>query len=81
MKWRKLEEMNAMMICPYCLKPTKPRDMTRDHVIPKSRGGKLTDDNIIMVCKRCNNEKGALTLEEYREWKRLNALRNGVKER
>lgn len=81
MNWRKLYSLKATMICPYCLKPMLPEEMTRDHVLPKSRGGKTEKGNIIIVCKHCNQEKGALTLEEYKEWKRLNAIRNGSKAR
>jgi len=81
MDWRNLYSMEATIVCPYCLKPMSPKEMTRDHVIPKSRGGKTEESNIIIVCKRCNQEKGALTLEEYKEWKRLNTIRNGGRER
>lgn len=38
---------------------------TRDHIIPKSRGGGL-DPTIVWCCMECNQEKGALTIEEYR---------------
>lgn len=35
---------------------------TRDHIIPQSRGGMDT----VTACRQCNQDKGQLTLEEYR---------------
>ena len=32
-------------------------DMEGDHIIPWSKGGKTTDDNLQMLCSRCNNDK------------------------
>ncbi|MGV3557555.1 HNH endonuclease [Larkinella arboricola] len=47
--------------CQYC---GKHEDLTLDHVMPKSRGGKTNWDNLITACKRCNSQKGDLTPEE-----------------
>lgn len=44
------------------------RSATRDHIIPKSRGGTGSPINTIMCCRKCNNEKGDFTGVEYREW-------------
>lgn len=43
---------------------------TRDHLIPKTRGGGNSYENIVDACFRCNNEKGSMTLDEYIVWKR-----------
>lgn len=40
---------------------------TVDHVVPKSKGGKDELDNLIILCKPCNNLKGDGTWEEYIE--------------
>ena len=32
--------------------------LTRDHVVPKSRGGSDAWDNVVAACKRCNHRKG-----------------------
>lgn len=37
---------------------SKARRATRDHVIPRSRGGPGTDDNIRLAHWRCNQLKG-----------------------
>tara|TARA_B100000609_G_scaffold175041_1_gene152077 strand:- start:78 stop:629 length:552 start_codon:yes stop_codon:yes gene_type:complete len=50
------------MRCQYC--GTKSSELTLDHIIPKSRGGSDTWDNLITACKKCNNKKGNRTPEE-----------------
>jgi 5-methylcytosine-specific restriction endonuclease McrA len=47
--------------CQYC----GSRDsLTIDHVLPKSRGGKDTWENLVAACTPCNNRKGNRTPEE-----------------
>jgi hypothetical protein len=50
--------------CVYCGED-EIRAMTIDHVIPKSKGGKDTWDNLVTACKPCNSEKNDLTIEEW----------------
>ncbi|MCF0057725.1 HNH endonuclease [Dyadobacter sp. CY356] len=47
--------------CQYC---GTHDHLTLDHVMPKSRGGKTTWDNLATACKRCNSKKGDYTPEE-----------------
>jgi 5-methylcytosine-specific restriction endonuclease McrA len=47
--------------CQYCL---STEDLTLDHVIPKSKGGKSTWDNLVTACKRCNSKKGDFTPQD-----------------
>ncbi|WP_345268156.1 HNH endonuclease [Nibrella viscosa] len=47
--------------CQYC---GTTEDLTLDHVIPKSKGGKTNWDNLLTACKRCNSRKGDFTPEE-----------------
>jgi 5-methylcytosine-specific restriction endonuclease McrA len=49
------------MKCQYCGATT---DLTIDHVIPRSRGGTSTWDNLITACRTCNARKGDQTPEE-----------------
>lgn len=48
--------------CQYCRKGGE--DMTLDHVIPRSRGGQDTWENIVVACVRCNVKKGNRTPKE-----------------
>ncbi len=48
--------------CQYCGKTNPP--LTIDHIIPKSRGGEDTWENLITACMKCNNRKGNRTPEE-----------------
>ena len=48
--------------CQYCGKKTT--ELTIDHVIPKSRGGIDSWENLVSACISCNNKKGNRTPEE-----------------
>ena len=50
--------------CQYCGKQFSPSELTLDHVLPRSRGGDSTWDNLVACCKRCNHRKGNRTPEE-----------------
>ena len=50
--------------CVYCGDNNR-KTLTLDHVIPQSKGGKDTWDNLVTACRKCNSEKSNLTLEEY----------------
>lgn len=77
-KWKNIiNEHIATIVCPYCLEPIPEGHRTKDHKIPKSRGGKTGPTNIVICCDTCNQEKGALTPDEYEIWKKLNFIRNG----
>ncbi|MGA1825850.1 MAG: HNH endonuclease [bacterium] len=44
-------------ICYYCQKKFKPHELTMDHKIPLSRGGKSNKGNVVPCCEKCNKEK------------------------
>jgi hypothetical protein len=50
--------------CLYCSKSLADGDLTRDHILPVSRGGRDVWDNVVAACKRCNHHKGNRTPEE-----------------
>lgn len=50
--------------CSYCDKKCKIDEITLDHIIPKSRGGEDTPENLVTSCKPCNQKKGNRTPEE-----------------
>ena len=43
--------------CGYCGQEHNFPDLTIDHVIPRSKGGKSRWDNVVTCCKRCNHNK------------------------
>jgi hypothetical protein len=47
--------------CQYC---GSKNNLTIDHVIPRSRGGQDTWDNLVTCCSSCNTKKGNLLLKE-----------------
>lgn len=47
--------------CQYC---TSKEQLTLDHVIPRSRGGGDTWENLVTACVRCNVKKGNRTPKE-----------------
>ncbi len=48
--------------CQYC--DYKGDNLTLDHVIPRSRGGGDTWENLVTACVRCNVRKGSRTPRE-----------------
>jgi 5-methylcytosine-specific restriction endonuclease McrA len=50
--------------CQYCGQPFTQEELTCDHVIPRSRGGRAEWDNIVTCCVGCNRKKGGRTPEE-----------------
>jgi 5-methylcytosine-specific restriction endonuclease McrA len=51
-------------ICAYCGHLTHDSNLTRDHILPTSRGGKNTWTNCVSACRRCNLNKSDKTPEE-----------------
>jgi 5-methylcytosine-specific restriction endonuclease McrA len=50
--------------CQYCRKKLAKSELTIDHVIPRSRGGRDTWENLVLACMRCNVRKGDRSPEE-----------------
>ena len=50
-------------VCQYCFSPGKTAN-TVDHIIPKSRGGKVTWENAVAACFECNGAKANHTPKE-----------------
>src|SRR5512146_2824218 len=44
--------------CQYCGTVLGSSDLTLDHVIPRSRGGASTWENLVACCQPCNRRKG-----------------------
>lgn len=53
--------------CGYCACDLTRQTVTRDHIVPKSQGGKTCNSNLIACCRGCNQRKGDLDVELFRE--------------
>jgi 5-methylcytosine-specific restriction endonuclease McrA len=50
--------------CQFCGRTLPASELTLDHVVPRSRGGRSSWDNLVACCYECNNRKGDRTPEE-----------------
>jgi len=62
----------ALGLCQWCGGSFPPDELTMDHIIPLSRGGKASRNNVVPACKECNNKKKYLLPMEWEEY--LNKL-------
>ena len=53
-----------LCLCGYCGRSFREEKLTRDHILPRSRGGKDIWTNVVTACKSCNNIKDNMTPEE-----------------
>lgn len=51
-------------ICQYCGKKFRWNELTYDHIVPRSRGGRTNFSNIVTACKPCNARKSNLTCDQ-----------------
>jgi 5-methylcytosine-specific restriction enzyme A len=59
-------------VCHYCRFYVGRDQLTMDHVVPLSRGGKSNKGNVVPACKACNNRKKCMVPIEWEEY--LNSL-------
>ncbi len=50
--------------CQYCGKKFPTTELSLDHVVPRSLGGKTTWENVVCACLNCNIRKGGRTPEQ-----------------
>jgi 5-methylcytosine-specific restriction endonuclease McrA len=51
-------------LCLYCGERFRTSELSRDHVVPVSLGGRDVWTNVVTACKRCNTHKAGRTPEE-----------------
>ena len=51
-------------MCMYCGQSFPDGALTRDHIIPRSKGGKDIWTNVVAACRRCNGLKGGQTTDQ-----------------
>lgn len=54
--------------CQYCRQKFVARELSYDHVVPRSAGGRTTWENIVTACKPCNSRKANRTCDESSIW-------------
>jgi 5-methylcytosine-specific restriction protein A len=55
-------------ICYYCGREVGRNDVTMDHIVPISRGGRSKKGNVVPACKMCNNRKKSMLPIEWDEY-------------
>ncbi len=58
----------ALGRCHYCGGNFPPEELTMDHLVPVSRGGKASRNNVVPACKECNSRKKYLLPIEWEEF-------------
>src|SRR5262245_47801783 len=51
--------------CVWCGREGWRGDLTREHVVPRSRGGHLTAENAVAACRPCNKRRGSRPVDAY----------------
>jgi hypothetical protein len=51
--------------CVWCRRELWRRDLTIEHVVPRSRGGHTTPDNAVVACRSCNRRRGSRPVDAY----------------
>lgn len=61
-RWPAFTRFNVFLrdsfYCQYCSTKSPAEDLTFDHVVPRSRGGRTKWDNVVTACQSCNLKKG-----------------------
>ncbi len=67
-KSRWWQQKTSSGTCWYCGQKVGYHNLTMDHVIPLSRGGRSTKDNLVPSCKECNTKKKSSLPVEWEEY-------------
>jgi len=51
--------------CVWCRRRLWRRDLTLEHVVPRSRGGHMTPENALVACRACNRRRGSKPVDAY----------------
>lgn len=59
-------------VCSLCEEPIATmKDVTLDHIVPRSRGGSDTIENLQLAHERCNQAKDSMTPEQWAQFQRM----------
>lgn len=56
------------------------KSATLEHLIPRSQGGRLSEENCRMACLQCNNTRGSQDAEEFRNSQVLKDIKDNVQQ-
>ena len=62
------------LYCVYCDEDLTDKEIHMDHVIPESKGGPTSYDNLQVTCRKCNLAKGVLSESEFTNRLRTRAM-------
>jgi 5-methylcytosine-specific restriction endonuclease McrA len=51
--------------CVWCGRELWRRDLTLEHVVPRSRGGHMVSENALVACRSCNRRRGSKPVDAY----------------
>lgn len=54
--------------CGYCFREINKHHLTIDHIVPLAQGGSDSLVNKILCCRKCNELKGDMTVDEWLEY-------------
>ncbi|MBT6177285.1 MAG: HNH endonuclease [Deltaproteobacteria bacterium] len=60
-KTRWWQDKLAAGVCHFCDETFEKDELSMDHVVAVSRGGKSVRGNVVVACKDCNNKKSYKT--------------------
>ncbi|MFZ6657957.1 HNH endonuclease [Undibacterium sp. TJN19] len=52
--------------CAYCGEQYASHDLSRDHILARSRGGRDVWENCVTACRRCNQAKGSKLVHDFK---------------
>jgi 5-methylcytosine-specific restriction endonuclease McrA len=70
-KSRWWQQKTAAGKCYYCQQLVSFKELTMDHLVPLTRGGRSTRANLVPCCKECNTQKKNMLPLEWEEYLEL----------